>query len=94
MYKRIIISQPKLPSKVFEFDEYLRESKYSNIHLKTVILKDQVAILFGSSYMLNMLNGSQDIQFDATFNVVSRLFYKLFTNFIYINTMPSLLCMC
>ena len=32
-----------------------------------------------------MLNGSQDIQFDATFNVVPRLFYQLFTIFIYIN---------
>ena len=85
MYKRRRISQPKLPSNVFEFDEYLRESKYSNIHLKTVILTDQVTILFGSSYMLNMLNGSQDVQFDATFNVVPRLFYQLFTIFIYIN---------
>ena len=77
MYKRRRISQPRLPSNVFEFDEYLRESMCSNIHLKTVILTDQVAILFGSSYMLNMLNGSQDTQFDATFNVVPRFFYQI-----------------
>ena len=52
MYKRRKISQPKLPTNMFEFDEYLYESKYSNIHLKTVILTNQVAIIFGSSYML------------------------------------------
>ena len=53
MYKRRKISRPKQPSNVFEFDEYLRGSKYSNIHLKIVILTYQLAIIFDSNYMLN-----------------------------------------
>ena len=45
IYKRRRISQPKLPSNVNEFDKYLRESKYSDNHFKTVIERDQVAII-------------------------------------------------
>ena len=85
MYKRRRISQPKLPRNVFEFDELLRESQYSDNFLKTVIETDQVAIIFGSSYMLSMLNSSTEIHFDATFKVVPRLFSQLFTIFIHIN---------
>ena len=77
---------------MIEFDKYLRESKYSDNHLKAVIETDQVAIIFGSSYMLSKLNSSTDIHFDATFKIVPRLFYQLLTIFIHINqlTIPAL----
>ena len=77
MYKRRRISQPKLPSNVIEFDKYLRESKYLDNHLKTVIETDQVTIIFGSRYMLSKLNSSTDIHFDATFKMVPLINFKM-----------------
>ena len=83
MYKRKRILQPKLPSSALEFDSFLQESQYRTNHIQTIIYNDQVAVIWGSSQMVNFLRNAEEIQFDATFKVVPRLFYQLFTIFIH-----------
>ena len=78
MYKRRRILQPKLPSSALEFDSFMQESQYYTNHIQTIIYKDQVAVIWGSSQMVNCLRNTTDIQLDATFKVVPRLFYQLF----------------
>ena len=85
MCKRRRILQPKLPTTALEFDQLLQESQHYSNHLQTVIDRDHIAIIFGSSCMINMLKSSTMIHFDGTFNVVPRLFYQLFTIFVHID---------
>ena len=47
-------------------------------HLQTMIAMDGVAVIWGSSTMMNNLSNSSTIQFDATFKVVLRLFFYHF----------------
>ena len=92
MCKRRRLLQPKVPSSAIEFGVLLPESQYSKKHLKTAIYEDQVAIILGSSCMLNMINNSVHIQFDGTFCVVPKIFLQIFTLFIHVNghTLPAL----
>ena len=78
MVKRRLL-QPKIPSSALEFGSLPRESKYSTNNLKTVIAidDDQVAVIFVSSCMLNLLKGSTNIQFDGTFHVVPTISLQL-----------------
>ena len=92
MYKRRRTLQPKLPVSVQEFDILLKESQYFDYHLQTVIDADQMAFVFGSNHMIDMLKDTSDTQFDGTFKVVPRLFYQLFTIFINVksHSLPGL----
>ena len=93
MYKRRRILQPKMPSSALEFGSHLQEShNFTRNHFQTVIDNDEVAVIWGSEQMINNLRNSSDKQFDATFKVVPKLFYQLFTIFINFkdHTLPAL----
>ena len=92
MFKLRKIRQSKLPSSVQESDALLQETQYSTIHQQTVFHMDQTAIIFGSVRMVRFLKESTNIQFDATFKAVPRLFYQLFTISVSINhhALPAL----
>ena len=93
MYKRRRILQPKMPSSALEFGSHLQEShNFTRNHFQTVIDNDEVAVIWGSEQMINNLRNSSDIQFDATFKYVPKLFYQLFTIFINFkdHTLPAL----
>ena len=92
MYKRRRILQPKLPTSALEFDSFLQGSQYSANHVQTIIYNDQVAVIWGSSQMVNCLRNANEIKFDARFKVVARLFYQLFTIFIHFrgHALPAL----
>ena len=80
--------QPKLPSSAIEFDAFYLNRNISN--LKTAIDDDQVAIIFWSSCMLNLIDNSLHIQFDGTFCVVHKMFLQLYL----LMAIRSLLSMC
>ena len=92
MYKRRRMLQPKIPSSVQEFDLLSQESQYSYCHLQTVVHVDQIAVIFGSRYMIDKFKNASDIQFEGTFTAVPKLFYQLFTVFINVkgHTLPGL----
>ena len=74
MFKRRKIFQSMMPSSALELDPLLQGSLSFTNHLQTIIAMDGVAVIWGSSTMMNNLSNSSPIQFDATFKVVPRLF--------------------
>ena len=63
-------------------------------HLKTAIDDDQVAIIFGSGCILNMIKDSVQIQFDGTLCVVPKMFLQLLPYSFMLMAIHSLPSMC
>ena len=82
MFKRRRSHLPKLPVSPEEFDQLLTNSPYSKFHRLTIRNCDEKALVFASDLMLLKLKEAEIIHFDATFDVVPRIFYQLLTIFI------------
>ena len=92
MFKRRRSHLPKLPVSPEEFDQLLTNSPYSKFHRLTIRDCDEKAVVFASDLMLLKLKEAEIIHFDATFDVVPRIFYQLLTIFIRIkgHAIPAL----
>ena len=78
-FKRIL--QPKMLSSALELDSLLQGSLSFTNHLQMIIVMDGVAVIFGSSTMMNILSNSSTILFDVTFKVVPRIFFLAIYHF-------------
>ena len=76
------LEMPKLPSSPEEFVDLLLHSSYSMNYRLTIRECNETAVVFATDLMISKLIDDQTIHFDATFKVVPRLFYQLFTIFI------------
>ena len=74
---------PGVPSTSEEFKEMIFDSGFLNFYRGSVSLPNNegTAILFISDLMLANLKLTKSIKFDATFYVVPKIFYQLFTIF-------------
>ena len=73
---------PRLPSSPEEFVDLLLHSSYSMNYRLTIRDCNETTVVFATDLMISKLIDDQTIHFDATFKVVPRLFYQLFTIFI------------
>ena len=81
MCKRRRLDLSKLPSPV-EFADLLLNSYFSSNHKFTVREGNEIALLFTTDLSISKLIVVETIHFDATFIVVTHLFYQLLTIFI------------
>eukprot|EP00800_Vazella_pourtalesii_P012525 TRINITY_DN2941_c0_g1_i2.p1 TRINITY_DN2941_c0_g1~~TRINITY_DN2941_c0_g1_i2.p1 ORF type:complete len:119 (-),score=7.62 TRINITY_DN2941_c0_g1_i2:6-362(-) len=73
--KNIISNTIKCKAEILEFSSHLQESHtFKRNYFQTVIDNDEEAVIWGSEQMINNLRNSLDVQFDATFKVVPKLF--------------------
>ena len=95
MYRSRRKTQPKIPLSAEEFSEMLPGTTYGKHHKFTISLLTQVAVIFYSETMMNLLPEITDIQFDGTFYTVPVQFYQLWTIFVVVDryTLPAIHCL-
>ena len=84
MVKRRKTILPTLPKTPEEFKEVIMQSRFVDSVRVSVSLPENegIAVLFISNLMVANLKQAKSINFDATFYVVPKIFYQLFTIFI------------
>ena len=95
MYRSRRKTEPKIPLNAGEFSEMLPGTTYAQHHKFTISLATQIAVIFYSEPMMNLLSEITDIQFDGTFYTVPVQFYQLWTIFVVVDryTLPAIHCL-
>jgi hypothetical protein len=87
MYKRRRLAQPRLPTSVSEASSIVSTSRYAKLNdgdffrCQVDAGENGTALLFVVDKQLELLQSASSIYYDATFKVVPRMYYQLFTVF-------------
>ncbi|KAI6651231.1 hypothetical protein LOD99_5378 [Oopsacas minuta] len=95
MYRARRTLRPKIPSSAVEFCAMLATSTFEDYYIFSVTPGIQTAIIFYSDEMITILNETENIQFDGTFQTVPIQFYQLWTIFVAVgkHAMPAIYCL-
>ncbi|KAI6657091.1 hypothetical protein LOD99_15877 [Oopsacas minuta] len=82
MVKRRRLELPGNPLTPEQFEVMIKQTRFSHFFRTMIISSEGFAALFWSDFMFESLKNTDAINFDATFFVVPKLFYQLFTIFL------------